>query len=123
MKRSNLRDPNALAPLSGGTRLAKDPRRAVTKINAATNAATSFSPLRVCLSSAQAQQMHYEDDPSRKKQNDGVQRTSCRRRVSYKRILKTYMILKMFPCRLFTLTPKRQIYRTAKKRASKYEPI
>lgn len=53
--------------LSGGTRLAKDPRRAVTKINAATNAATSFLPLRVCLSSAQAQQMHYEDDPSRKK--------------------------------------------------------
>jgi len=66
MKRSNLRDPNALAPLSGGTRLAKDPRRAATKINAATNAATSFSPLRVCLSSAQAQQMLCEDDPSRK---------------------------------------------------------
>jgi hypothetical protein len=66
MKRSSLRDPNALAPLSGGTRLAKDPRRAATKINAATNAATSFSPLRVCLSSAQAQQMLCEDDPSRK---------------------------------------------------------
>jgi len=66
MKRPNLRDPNALAPLSGGTRLAKDPRRAATKINAASNAATSFSPLRLCLSSAQAQQMQYEDDPSRK---------------------------------------------------------
>jgi hypothetical protein len=66
MKRPNLRDPNALAPLSGGTRLAKDPRRAATKINAATNAATSFSPLRLSLSSAQAQQMQYEDDPSRK---------------------------------------------------------
>jgi len=66
MKRSNLRDPNALAPLSGGTRLAKDPRRAATKINAATNAATSFSPPRLSLSSAQAQQMQYEDDPSRK---------------------------------------------------------
>jgi len=66
MKRSNLRDPNALAPPSGGTRLAKDPRRAATKINAATNAASSFSPLRVCLSSAQAQQMLCEDDPSRK---------------------------------------------------------
>lgn len=59
MKRSNLRDPNALAPLSGGTRLAKDPRRAATKINAATNAATSFSPPRLCLSSARAQQMQY----------------------------------------------------------------
>jgi len=29
------------------------------EVNAATNAATSFSPLRVCLSSAQAQQMFY----------------------------------------------------------------
>lgn len=36
------------------------------EVNAATNAATSFSPLRVCLSSAQAQQMLCEDDPSRK---------------------------------------------------------
>ena len=52
--------------ISTGTRLAKDPRRAATKINAATNAASSFSPLRVCLSSAQAQQMLCEDDPSRK---------------------------------------------------------
>jgi hypothetical protein len=93
MKRSDLRDPNALAPLSyrslvpadsapyeeigyatymhflplpykknplsGGTRLAKDPRRAATKINAATNAATSFSPPRLGLSSARAQQMQY----------------------------------------------------------------